>query len=158
MQKRKRKRKKELEKKSNELHEVISKYELLRHGKEIDLIVQGHLGKSLFLISYLLREWGRIEVNLHGKCHFDWETLSSQIDSLDFQPTELRNRGCALTEFGKVIAFEGVQPLDLKGFMSSESHRLSINHLTRIMFQSCNAIFGTHKFVCLCKSLVDFYA
>ncbi|GAB2280029.1 hypothetical protein Dimus_014667 [Dionaea muscipula] len=43
---------------------------------------------------------------------------------------------------GKVPAFEGVQPLVLKGLMSTASHSVSIDVLSRITFASCDSIFG----------------
>ncbi|KAL8161301.1 hypothetical protein V2J09_012790 [Rumex salicifolius] len=43
---------------------------------------------------------------------------------------------------GKVPAFEGVQPLVLKGLMSTVSHTVSIEVLSRITLPSCDSIFG----------------
>ncbi|KAF9603439.1 hypothetical protein IFM89_036140 [Coptis chinensis] len=43
---------------------------------------------------------------------------------------------------GKVPAFEGVQPLVLKGLMSTVSHNSSIEVLSRITLHSCDSIFG----------------
>ncbi|XP_021751273.1 uncharacterized protein LOC110716898 [Chenopodium quinoa] len=57
----------------------------------------------------------------------------------DFQHMESRT-GVDLG--GKVPAFEGVQPLVLKGLMSTVSHGVSIEVLSRITFPSCDSIFG----------------
>ncbi|KAK9110935.1 hypothetical protein Scep_018454 [Stephania cephalantha] len=46
------------------------------------------------------------------------------------------------TTTGKVPAFEGVQPLVLKGLMSTVSHGFSIEVLSRITVHSCDSIFG----------------
>ncbi|KAF6150040.1 hypothetical protein GIB67_002822 [Kingdonia uniflora] len=46
------------------------------------------------------------------------------------------------TATGKVPAFEGVQPLVLKGLMSTVSHGSSIEVLLRITVHSCDSIFG----------------
>nr|DAD43759.1 TPA_asm: hypothetical protein HUJ06_001989 [Nelumbo nucifera] len=43
---------------------------------------------------------------------------------------------------GKVPAFEGVQPLVLKGLISTVSHGSSIEVLSRITVHSCDSIFG----------------
>lgn len=45
-------------------------------------------------------------------------------------------------ETGKAPAFEGVQPLVLKGLMSTVSHASAIEVLSRITLQSCDCIFG----------------
>ncbi|KAL5717648.1 hypothetical protein ACHQM5_010628 [Ranunculus cassubicifolius] len=57
----------------------------------------------------------------------------------DFQrnePSSTTNSG------GKVPTFEGVQPLVLKGLMSTFSHNSSIEVLSRITLPSCDSIFG----------------
>ncbi|GAV60082.1 MOR2-PAG1_N domain-containing protein/MOR2-PAG1_C domain-containing protein/MOR2-PAG1_mid domain-containing protein [Cephalotus follicularis] len=43
---------------------------------------------------------------------------------------------------GNLPAFEGVQPLVLKGLMSTVSHGVSIEFLSRITVHSCDSIFG----------------
>ncbi|XXG60233.1 hypothetical protein AAC387_Pa04g2195 [Persea americana] len=48
-------------------------------------------------------------------------------------------------ETGKVPAFEGVQPLVLKGLMSTVSHGSAIEVLSRITFHSCDSIFGNSE-------------
>ncbi|KAK9723905.1 hypothetical protein RND81_05G033400 [Saponaria officinalis] len=53
----------------------------------------------------------------------------------------LESRG-AIDPAGKVPAFEGVQPLVLKGLMSTVSHGVSIEVLSRITFPACDSIFG----------------
>ncbi|KAL4318706.1 hypothetical protein GQ457_18G021950 [Hibiscus cannabinus] len=42
-------------------------------------------------------------------------------------------------------AFEGVQPLVLKGLMSTVSHGVAIEVLARITVHSCDSIFGDHE-------------
>ncbi|XP_028085117.1 protein furry homolog-like isoform X4 [Camellia sinensis] len=63
-------------------------------------------------------------------------------DSADFQRMESRNL-CEPSPSGrKVPTFEGVQPLVLKGLMSTVSHGVSIEVLSRITVHSCDSIFG----------------
>nr|XP_043633528.1 protein furry homolog-like [Erigeron canadensis] len=45
----------------------------------------------------------------------------------------------------KVPVFEGVQPLVLKGLMSTVSHDISIEVLSRLTIPSCDLIFGEHE-------------
>ncbi|MQL80737.1 hypothetical protein Taro_013196 [Colocasia esculenta] len=49
----------------------------------------------------------------------------------------------SLPESGKVPAFEGVQPLVLKGLMSAVSHGSAVEVLSRITVPSCDSIFGS---------------
>ncbi|CAI9752774.1 unnamed protein product [Fraxinus pennsylvanica] len=58
------------------------------------------------------------------------------------QRTESRNVCEPSPSNGKVPAFEGVQPLVLKGLMSTVSHGVSIEVLSRITVPSCDSIFG----------------
>ncbi|KAL2904779.1 Cell morphogenesis protein PAG1 [Bienertia sinuspersici] len=67
------------------------------------------------------------------------ELDTSVSDVAEFQHSESRT-GVDLG--GKVPAFEGVQPLVLKGLMSTVSHGVSIEVLSRITFPSCDSIFG----------------
>ncbi|XP_043707827.1 protein furry homolog [Telopea speciosissima] len=62
-------------------------------------------------------------------------------ESSDLQRVESRI-GSAPPANGKVPAFEGVQPLVLKGLMSTVSHGSSIEVLSRITVHSCDSIFG----------------
>lgn len=70
------------------------------------------------------------------------ELDTSASDSSDFQRLESRNASGALSSTGKVPAFEGVQPLVLKGLMSTVSHGVSVEVLSRITVHSCDSIFG----------------
>ncbi|XP_052624495.1 uncharacterized protein LOC111876656 isoform X2 [Lactuca sativa] len=45
-------------------------------------------------------------------------------------------------EFQRIPVFEGVQPLVLKGLMSTVSHDVSIKVLSRLTVPSCDSIFG----------------
>ncbi|KAI8534261.1 hypothetical protein RHMOL_Rhmol10G0076300 [Rhododendron molle] len=63
-------------------------------------------------------------------------------DSTEFQRLESRNVIEPLPSNGKVPTFEGVQPLVLKGLMSTVSHGVSIEVLSRITVHSCDSIFG----------------
>ncbi|KAI3905077.1 hypothetical protein MKX01_017323 [Papaver californicum] len=73
---------------------------------------------------------------------------SMPLDELDtchmgeHQRTESRVGGEPPTSSGKVPAFEGIQPLVLKGLMSTVSHGYSIEVLSRITVHSCDSIFG----------------
>ncbi|KAK1274267.1 hypothetical protein QJS04_geneDACA009878 [Acorus gramineus] len=64
----------------------------------------------------------------------------------DVSPSELQRTesrlGVAAPSGGKVPTFEGVQPLVLKGLMSSVSHGPSIEVLSRITVHTCDSIFG----------------
>ncbi|CAA2987080.1 furry homolog-like [Olea europaea subsp. europaea] len=62
-------------------------------------------------------------------------------DSCEFHRTESRNVEPSPSN-GKVPAFDGVQPLVLKGLMSTVSHGVSIEVLSRITVPSCDSIFG----------------
>nr|XP_027074978.1 protein furry homolog-like isoform X2 [Coffea arabica] len=59
----------------------------------------------------------------------------------DFQRLESKSAQEPFSN-GKVPAFEGVQPLVLKGLMSTVSHGVSIEVLSRITVHSCDSIFG----------------
>ncbi|KAA8547862.1 hypothetical protein F0562_004291 [Nyssa sinensis] len=69
------------------------------------------------------------------------ELNTSVCDTADFQRMELRISELSPSG-GKVPAFEGVQPLVLKGLISSVSHGVSIEVLSRITVHSCDSIFG----------------
>lgn len=66
-------------------------------------------------------------------------------DSISRQGVEIKtfsaNRDEAV-EVEKAPAFEGVQPLVLKGLMSTVSHASAIEVLSRITLHSCDQIFG----------------
>ncbi|XP_019427584.1 PREDICTED: uncharacterized protein LOC109335831 isoform X1 [Lupinus angustifolius] len=67
-----------------------------------------------------------------------------ELDSSDlgeFQRTESKGGYEPLQE-GNLPAFEGVQPLVLKGLMSNVSHSVSMDVLSRITVHSCDSIFG----------------
>ncbi|OWM64475.1 hypothetical protein CDL15_Pgr020442 [Punica granatum] len=60
----------------------------------------------------------------------------------DFQRIESRGASEIPSSMGTLPAFEGVQPLVLKGLMSTVSHGASIEVLSRITVHSCDSIFG----------------
>ncbi|XP_076953952.1 uncharacterized protein LOC143628189 isoform X2 [Bidens hawaiensis] len=64
------------------------------------------------------------------------DELDNSVSDTNFLKTESEAVG------GKVPAFEGVQPLVLKGLMSTVSHGVSIEVLSRITVHSCDSIFG----------------
>ncbi|XP_072966745.1 uncharacterized protein [Typha angustifolia] len=71
------------------------------------------------------------------------ELDNSNYDAADFHRQESRSGGERLPpEGGKVPAFEGVQPLVLKGLMSTVSHGSAIEVLSRITVPSCDSVFG----------------
>ncbi|XAR51604.1 hypothetical protein NMG60_11006278 [Bertholletia excelsa] len=70
------------------------------------------------------------------------ELDTSVIESGEFQRMESRNACEPSSSTGKVPTFEGVQPLVLKGLMSTVSHGVSIEVLSRITVHSCDSIFG----------------
>lgn len=70
------------------------------------------------------------------------ELDASGSDNSDFQRLESRNASEPPTTSGKVPTFEGVQPLVLKGLLSTVSHDVSIEVLSRITVHSCDSIFG----------------
>lgn len=73
------------------------------------------------------------------------DELDTGGDLGDFQRLESRS-GYELTPSGGHLpAFEGVQPLVLKGLMSSVSHGVSIEVLARITVHSCDSIFGEEE-------------
>ncbi|CAJ1947246.1 unnamed protein product [Sphenostylis stenocarpa] len=59
----------------------------------------------------------------------------------EFQRTESKSGYEPLQE-GSLPTFEGVQPLVLKGLMSSVSHSVAIDVLSRTTVHSCDSIFG----------------
>lgn len=69
------------------------------------------------------------------------DELDTSVSDGDFQRMESRNSEASPSS-GKVPAFEGVQPLVLKGLMSTVSHGVSIEVLSRITVYSCDSIFG----------------
>ncbi|XP_058098054.1 uncharacterized protein LOC131243018 isoform X2 [Magnolia sinica] len=73
------------------------------------------------------------------------ELDTSVCDVGEFQRMESRTGGDAPPESGKVPAFEGVQPLVLKGLMSTVSHGSAIEVLSRITLHSCDSIFGNSE-------------
>ncbi|GAB4828880.1 hypothetical protein Ancab_018540 [Ancistrocladus abbreviatus] len=70
------------------------------------------------------------------------ELDTSVPDTREFQRMESRTGAEIPQSGGKVPAFEGVQPLVLRGLMSSVSHGVSIEVLSRITCPSCDSIFG----------------
>lgn len=67
---------------------------------------------------------------------------SSTSDGPEFQRMESRIGSEVSPSTAKVPAFEGVQPLVLKGLMSTVSHGVSIEVLSQITVPSCDSIFG----------------
>ncbi|KAK8971821.1 hypothetical protein V6N11_075648 [Hibiscus sabdariffa] len=65
------------------------------------------------------------------------------VDIGDFQRMESRGYDLPVTS-GNLPVFEGVQPLVLKGLMSTVSHGVAIEVLSRITVCSCDSIFGDH--------------
>ncbi|KAL9273877.1 Cell morphogenesis protein PAG1-like protein [Drosera capensis] len=70
------------------------------------------------------------------------DELDSSVSGMEFQRVESRAGVETPRSAGKVPSFEGVQPLVLKGLMSSGSHGVSIEVLSRITLASCDSIFG----------------
>ncbi|KAK1432958.1 hypothetical protein QVD17_09861 [Tagetes erecta] len=70
------------------------------------------------------------------------DELDHSVSETDFQRMESQTTGPTTPSSGKVPAFEGVQPLVLKGLMSTVSHGVSIEVLSRITVHSCDSIFG----------------
>lgn len=70
------------------------------------------------------------------------ELDSSTSDGPEFQRMESRVSDVSPSSTAKVPAFEGVQPLVLKGLMSTVSHGVSIEVLSQITVPSCDSIFG----------------
>ncbi|KAL3844561.1 hypothetical protein ACJIZ3_001964 [Penstemon smallii] len=70
------------------------------------------------------------------------ELHTNASDSSEFQRMESRNASEATPSSAKVPAFEGVQPLVLKGLMSTVSHGISVEVLSQITVPSCDSIFG----------------
>ncbi|XP_045086168.1 uncharacterized protein [Aegilops tauschii subsp. strangulata] len=71
---------------------------------------------------------------------FDVNGYISDLHRLESRTTS--ERLLSVTETGKVPDFEGVQPLVLKGLMSSASHGSAIEVLSRITIPTCDSIFG----------------
>ncbi|XP_062220848.1 uncharacterized protein LOC133920168 isoform X2 [Phragmites australis] len=71
---------------------------------------------------------------------FDINGYASDLHRLESRTTS--ERLLSITETGKVPAFEGVQPLVLKGLMSTVSHGSAIEVLSRITIHTCDSIFG----------------
>lgn len=69
------------------------------------------------------------------------DELDTGGDIGDLQRIESRGYDLPLTS-GALPKFEGVQPLVLKGLMSTVSHGVSIEVLSRITIHSCDSIFG----------------
>nr|CAB3448417.1 unnamed protein product [Digitaria exilis] len=72
---------------------------------------------------------------------FDINGYASDLHRLESRTTS--ERLLSVTETGKVPAFEGVQPLVLKGLMSTVSHGSAIEVLSRITIPTCDSIFGS---------------
>ncbi|XP_057768557.1 uncharacterized protein LOC130988663 isoform X2 [Salvia miltiorrhiza] len=70
------------------------------------------------------------------------ELDTSTSDGPEFQRMESRIGSEVSSSTAKVPAFEGVQPLVLKGLMSTVSHGVSIEVLSQITVPSCDSIFG----------------
>ncbi|KAJ1692491.1 hypothetical protein LUZ63_009189 [Rhynchospora breviuscula] len=74
------------------------------------------------------------------------ELDTGNTDQSDFSRTESRSASeRLLTDGSKVPAFEGVQPLVLKGLMSAVSHESAIEVLSRITIPTCDSIFGKQE-------------
>ncbi|KAM0835403.1 hypothetical protein ACQ4PT_062965 [Festuca glaucescens] len=71
---------------------------------------------------------------------FDVNGFSSDLHRLESRTTS--ERLLSVTETGKVPAFEGVQPLVLKGLMSSACHGSAVEVLSRITIPTCDSILG----------------
>lgn len=70
------------------------------------------------------------------------DELDTGVYDSDYQRIESRNNCEQPSSLWKVPAFEGVQPLVLKGLLSNTSHNVSIEVLSRITVHSCDSIFG----------------
>ena len=70
------------------------------------------------------------------------DELDTNVDIGDFQRVESRSGYELPPSSGNLPTFEGVQPLVLKGLMSTVSHGVSIEVLSRITVHSCDSIFG----------------
>ncbi|KAI4346754.1 hypothetical protein L6164_007624 [Bauhinia variegata] len=69
------------------------------------------------------------------------DDLDNSNDLAEFQRVESRS-GYELPQEGNLPTFEGVQPLVLKGLLSTVSHGVAIDVLSRITVHSCDSIFG----------------
>ncbi|KAI4320353.1 hypothetical protein MLD38_033847 [Melastoma candidum] len=63
-------------------------------------------------------------------------------DMVEYQRIYSRSHADIPSSGGTLPVFEGVQPLVLKGLMSTVSHGVSIEVLSRITVHSCDSIFG----------------
>ncbi|GMY12807.1 protein furry homolog-like [Fagus crenata] len=70
------------------------------------------------------------------------DDLDTNVDIGDFQRIESKSGYELPPSSGNLPTFEGVQPLVLKGLMSTVSHGVSIEVLSRITVHSCDSIFG----------------
>ncbi|XP_030953184.1 protein furry homolog-like [Quercus lobata] len=70
------------------------------------------------------------------------DELDTNVDIGEFQRVESRSGYELPPSSGNLPTFEGVQPLVLKGLMSTVSHGVSIEVLSRITVHSCDSIFG----------------
>ncbi|XP_010251338.1 PREDICTED: protein furry homolog-like [Nelumbo nucifera] len=70
------------------------------------------------------------------------ELDTGNCDKVELQRLESRIGYESPPVYGKVPNFEGVQPLVLKGLVSTVSHGFSIEVLSRITVHSCDSIFG----------------
>ncbi|GJN22568.1 hypothetical protein PR202_gb10147 [Eleusine coracana subsp. coracana] len=68
--------------------------------------------------------------------------MDMQVISTGLESRTTSERLLSINETGKVPAFEGVQPLVLKGLMSTVSHGSAIEVLSRITIPTCDSIFG----------------
>lgn len=73
------------------------------------------------------------------------DELDTNGDIGDFQRMESRSGYDLPPSSGNLPTFEGVQPLVLKGLMSTVSHGVSIEVLLRITVHSCDSIFGDQE-------------
>ncbi|WOL05340.1 hypothetical protein Cni_G14068 [Canna indica] len=78
-------------------------------------------------------------------------TPRDEFDTFNYDAPELQRdesrsgRESLPSESGKVPAFEGVQPLVLKGLMSTVSHGSAIEVLSRMTVPFCDSIFGSQE-------------
>ncbi|XP_024526381.1 cell morphogenesis protein PAG1 isoform X1 [Selaginella moellendorffii] len=82
----------------------------------------------------------RIVDRLSFHDHTAEQVLLSSMPRDEFESSE--GKGDGGTDADKAPAFEGVQPLVLKGLMSTVSHTCAIEVLSRITLHSCDRIFG----------------
>ncbi|XP_071708369.1 uncharacterized protein [Rutidosis leptorrhynchoides] len=70
------------------------------------------------------------------------DELDHSVIDIDYRRMDTRYSDDCSPSDAKVPAFEGVQPLILKGLMSIVSHDISIEVLSRLTIPSCDSIFG----------------